>query len=320
MSACDLQRAAAVEQLKQLGTQIEVDVYFEDGEQNPVKVAKGALEKAKKEFYDVLLIDSAGRLAIDEALMNELKEVKKAVEPFETFYVADSLSGQDGVRSAEGFNTQIGIDGVILSKFDGDSKGGVALGIASQIGVPLRFIGIGEKPADLEAFIPDRIVSRLMGAGDVESLAEKVSTVIDAEKAKDLTKKIKKGQFNFNDFLEQVESIKKLGSLKNIMGMIPGMGSMANQMKDIDLDNSSEIKKIKALVNSMTPKERENPELLNNTRKRRIAAGCGMNQNEVNRIFNQFESAAKMAKKFSSKSGMKDFMNLLGQQKLNGMR
>ena len=217
MSACDLQRAAAVEQLKQLGTQIEVDVYFEDGEQNPVKVAKGALEKAKKEFYDVLLIDSAGRLAIDEALMNELKEVKKAVEPFETFYVADSLSGQDGVRSAEGFNTQIGIDGVILSKFDGDSKGGVALGIASQIGVPLRFIGIGEKPADLEAFIPDRIVSRLMGAGDVESLAEKVSTVIDAEKAKDLTKKIKKGQFNFNDFLEQVESIKKLGSLKNIM-------------------------------------------------------------------------------------------------------
>jgi signal recognition particle subunit SRP54 len=167
---------------------------------------------------------------------------------------------------------------------------------------------------------PDRIVSRLMGAGDVESLAEKVSTVIDAEKAKDLTKKIKKGQFNFNDFLEQVESIKKLGSLKNIMGMIPGMGSMANQMKDIDLDNSSEIKKIKALVNSMTPKERENPELLNNTRKRRIAAGCGMNQNEVNRIFNQFESAAKMAKKFSSKSGMKDFMNLLGQQKLNGMR
>lgn len=320
MSACDLQRAAAVEQLKQLGAQIEVDVYFEDGEQDPVKVAKGALEKAKKEFYDVLLVDSAGRLAIDEALMSELKEVKKAIEPFETFYVADSLSGQDGVRSAESFNAQIGIDGVILSKFDGDSKGGVALGIASQIGVPLRFIGMGEKPADLEPFIPDRIVSRLMGAGDVESLAEKVSTVIDAEKAKDITKKIKKGQFNFNDFLEQVESMKKLGSMKNLIGMIPGMGAMANQIKEIDLDNSAEIKKIKALVNSMTPKERENPDLLNNSRKRRIAAGCGLNQNEVNRLFKQFENAQKMAKKFSSKSGMKDLMNLLSQQKLHGMR
>ncbi len=320
MSACDLQRAAAVEQLKQLGVQIEVDVYFEEGEQNPVKVAKAALEKAKKEFYDVLLVDSAGRLAIDEALMSELRDVKKAIEPFETFYVADSLSGQDGVRSAESFNTQIGIDGVILSKFDGDSKGGVALGIASQIGVPLRFIGMGEKPADLEAFIPDRIVSRLMGAGDVESLAEKISTVVDAEKAKDITKKIKKGQFNFNDFLEQVESMKKLGSMKNLIGMIPGMGAMANQIKDIDLDNSAEIKKIKALVNSMTPKERENPELLNNTRKRRISMGCGLEQNEVNRLFKQFENAQKMAKKFSSKSGMKDLMNLMGQQQLHGMR
>lgn len=320
MSACDLQRAAAVEQLKQLGAQIEVDVYFEEGEQNPVKVAKAALEKAKKEFYDVLLVDSAGRLAIDEALMSELRDVKKAIEPFETFYVADSLSGQDGVRSAESFNAQIGIDGVILSKFDGDSKGGVALGIASQIGVPLRFIGMGEKPADLEAFIPDRIVSRLMGAGDVESLAEKISTVVDAEKAKDITKKIKKGQFNFNDFLEQVESMKKLGSMKNLIGMIPGMGAMANQIKDIDLDNSAEIKKIKALVNSMTPKERENPELLNNTRKRRISMGCGLEQNEVNRLFKQFENAQKMAKKFSSKSGMKDLMNLMGQQQLHGMR
>lgn len=320
MSACDLQRAAAVEQLKQLGAQIEVDVYFEEGEKNPVKVAKAALEKAKKEFYDVLLVDSAGRLAIDEALMSELRDVKKAIEPFETFYVADSLSGQDGVRSAESFNAQIGIDGVILSKFDGDSKGGVALGIASQIGVPLRFIGMGEKPADLEAFIPDRIVSRLMGAGDVESLAEKISTVVDAEKAKDITKKIKKGQFNFNDFLEQVESMKKLGSMKNLIGMIPGMGAMANQIKDIDLDNSAEIKKIKALVNSMTPKERENPELLNNTRKRRISMGCGLEQNEVNRLFKQFENAQKMAKKFSSKSGMKDLMNLMGQQQLHGMR
>jgi signal recognition particle subunit SRP54 len=320
MSACDLQRAAAVEQLKQLGAQIEVDVYFEEGEQDPIKVAKGALEKAKKEFYDVLLVDSAGRLAIDEALMSELKELKRAIEPFETFYVADSLSGQDGVRSAEGFNAQIGIDGVILSKFDGDSKGGVALGIASQIGVPLRFIGMGEKPADLEVFIPDRIVSRLMGAGDVESLAEKVSTVIDAKQAKDITKKIKKGQFNFNDFLEQIENMKKLGSVKNLISMIPGMGAMANQLKDVDLENSAEIKKIKALINSMTPKERENPDLLNNARKRRIAMGCGLSQNEVNRLLKQFENAQKMAKKFSSKSGIKDLINLMSQQELHGMR
>jgi signal recognition particle subunit SRP54 len=295
-----------------------VDVYAEDGNSNPVQVAKNALEKAKKELYDVLIIDSAGRLAIDNALMEELKNVKNAINPFETFYVADSMSGQDAVKTATSFNEQIGVSGVIFSKFDGDSKGGVALGVAKIVGVPLRFIGLGEKPADLEVFIPNRITSRLMGLGDVESLAEKMSTVIDEKKAKDLTQKIKKGQFNFNDFLAQTEEMKKLGSIKNLMGMMPGLSGMASQIKDIDLENSGEIKRVRAIISSMTKKERENPDLLNNSRKRRIANGAGIDQIEVNRFIKQFEQAAKFAKKFSSKSGMKDLMAMIGQQQKGG--
>lgn len=313
MAACDLQRAAAVEQLKQLGLQIEVDVYAEDGN-NAVDVAKNAKSKAISELYDILLVDSAGRLAIDEALMDELGRVKNAIDPFEIFYVADSMSGQDAVRTAASFNEKLALSGVILSKFDGDSKGGVALGIAHQIGIPLRFIGMGEKPTDLEVFLPDRVVSRLMGAGDIEGLAEKVSTVIDEKKAKEVAKKIKKGQFNFNDFLEQVEQVKKLGNLQNLIGMIPGMSGMASQIKSVDLENSSELKRIKALVHSMTPKERENPELLNNSRKKRIAVGAGLGQVEANRIFKQFEAASKLAKKMTNTKDMAAFMGQLQAQ------
>ncbi len=313
MAACDLQRAAAVEQLKQLGLQIEVDVYAEEGN-NAVEVAKNAKSKAINELYDILLVDSAGRLAIDEALMDELGRVKNAIDPFEIFYVADSMSGQDAVRTAASFNEKLALSGVILSKFDGDSKGGVALGIAHQIGIPLRFIGMGEKPTDLEVFLPDRVVSRLMGAGDIEGLAEKVSTVIDEKKAKEVAKKIKKGQFNFNDFLEQVEQVKKLGNLQNLIGMIPGMSGMASQIKSVDLENSSELKRIKALVHSMTPKERENPELLNNSRKKRIAVGAGLGQVEANRIFKQFEAASKLAKKMTNTKDMAAFMGQLQAQ------
>jgi signal recognition particle subunit SRP54 len=259
------------------------------------------------------LIDTAGRLAIDDELMNELSEVKKAANPHEIFYVADSLAGQDAVRTADTFNQKIGIDGVILTKYDGDSKGGVALGIASQIQVPLRFIGAGEKMEDLEVFLPDRIVNRLMGLGDIEGLAERTASVIDEKKAKQLTKKIKKGEFNFNDFLEQMESLKKMGSMKSIMGMIPGMGGMASALKDFDLENSGELKKIKALVSSMTMKEREDPELLNNSRKARLAKGCGLDIIDVNRILKQFKNASKMAKKFSGKQGMKDLQSMMGQ-------
>ncbi|MGD9969876.1 MAG: signal recognition particle protein [Sulfuricurvum sp.] len=313
--AADLQRLAAVEQLRQVCQSIDVELYADDETKNPVQVVQAALEHAKKLLVDVVLIDTAGRLAIDEALMDELAQVKAAANPNEIFYVADSLAGQDAVRTAATFNEKIGIDGVVLTKYDGDSKGGVALGIASQIQVPLRFIGAGEKMEDLEVFLPDRIVNRLMGLGDIEGLAEKTAAVIDEKKAKQLTKKIKKGEFNFNDFLEQMESLKKMGSMKSILGMIPGMGSMASAMKDFDLENSSELKKIKALVSSMTLKEREDPELLNNSRKTRLAKGAGLDIIEVNRILKQFKNASKMAKRFSGKKGMQDMQNLLGQMK-----
>lgn len=313
MVAGDLQRMAAVEQLRQIGEQIEVDVHADESGKNGEAIAKDALEKAKAGHYDVVLIDSAGRLAIDEELMGELASLKSAITPHEVFYVADSLTGQDAVRTAATFQEKIGIDGVVLTKFDGDTTGGVAIGLAQQIGVPLRFIGIGEKMPDLEAFIPDRIVSRLMGAGDVESLAEKVSTVIDEKKAKELNKKIKKGAFNFNDFLEQMENMKKLGSMKSILGMIPGMQNMASQLGDMDLENSKEMVQIKAMISSMTKREREEPELLNPGRKRRIAAGAGLSEQQVNRVLKQFKNASKMAKKFSGKKGMKDLQNMMGQ-------
>ncbi len=313
--AADLQRLAAVEQLRQVCASIDVELYADDATKNPVDVVKAALDHAKKVLVDVVLIDTAGRLAIDDELMGELAEVKAVANPHEIFYVADSLSGQDAVRTAAAFNEKIGIDGVILTKYDGDSKGGVALGIASQIQVPLRFIGAGEKMEDLEIFLPDRIVNRLMGLGDIEGLAERTASVIDEKKAKQLTKKIKKGEFNFNDFLEQMESLKKMGSMKSIMGMIPGMGGMASALKDFDLENSTQLKQIKALVSSMTVKEREDPELLNNSRKARLAKGCGLDIIEVNRILKQFKNASKMAKKFSGKEGMKNLQSMMGQMK-----
>lgn len=311
--AADLQRLAAVEQLRQIGEQVEVDVYAGEGT-DPVAIAKAGVARGAEGLYDVVLVDSAGRLAIDEELMDQLARVRDAVTPHEIFYVADSLTGQDAVRTATTFKEKIGIDGVLLTKFDGDATGGVAIGLSNQVGVPLRFVGTGEKMPDLEVFIPDRIVGRLLGAGDVEGLAEKVGTVIDEKQAKKITKKIKKGEFNFNDFLEQIESMKKLGSMKSIMGMIPGMGNLAGQLGDMDLDNSKELKQIKAMIHSMTPAERENPDLLTNSRKRRIATGSGLDQNQVNRALKQFKSAAKMAKKFSSKKGMQDMMSMLQQQ------
>lgn len=316
--AGDLQRLAAVEQLRQICEQIDVTLVADENK-TPQKIVKEAIIKAKKELYDVVLIDTAGRLAIDDELMDELASIKKIANPDELFYVADAMTGMDAVRTAQTFKDKIGITGVVLSKFDGDSKGGVAMGIAHQVGVPLRFIGAGEKMPDLEQFIPERIVSRLMGAGDLESLAEKTANIIDEKKAKQLSKKIKKGKFNFNDFLEQMESMKKLGSMKSIMGMIPGMGGMAKQIGDMDLENSTEMKQIKALINSMTPKEREHPELLNNTRKRRLASGAGMSQMHVNRVLKQFKNAGKMAKQLSGKGGMKQMQEMMKQAQGGGI-
>jgi signal recognition particle subunit SRP54 len=313
--ACDLQRLAAVEQLRQLCSANEIELYFEEGVSNPVGIAKNAMKVAKEGMYDVVLVDTAGRLAIDAELMNQLEAIQKEIHPDEVFYVADAMTGQDAVRSAVTFHEKITLSGVILSKYDGDGKGGVALGIAQQTNVPLRFVGIGEKVADLEHFIPERIVSRLMGEGDLETLAEKTSSIINEKQAKAMSQKIKKGQFNFNDFLEQMEQMKKLGSMKSLIGMIPGLSQMAGKLQDVDMENSVEMKRIKAMIGSMTKKEREDPELLNNSRKRRIAEGSGLSQVEVNRFLKQFGNAAKMAKKFSGKKGMQDLQNMLSQNK-----
>ena len=309
--ACDLQRLAAVEQLRQLCETNEIDLFFDLDEKNPVKIAKYALEKAKKEPYDVVLVDTAGRLAIDETLMDELKDVKNATLPHEIFYVADAMSGQDAVKTAEKFNSDLGITGVILSKFDADTKGGVALGIAKQLNIPLRFVGTGEKVMDLEGFIPERIVSRIMGEGDLATLVEKTSVIFDEKEAKRIGKKIKKGEPTFNDFISQLESVKKLGNMKNLIGMIPGLSGMANQIKDIDLENSVEIKHIKAMIDSMTPKERENPDLLNNSRKRRLATGAGISQVEVNRFLKQFTNASKSAKRFSNGKSLRNLASMV---------
>ncbi len=317
IAAADLQRLAAVEQLRQITEQIGVDLVANENAK-PEDIVKEALKKAKDELYDVLLIDTAGRLAIDDELMDELARIKNIANPDEIFYVADAMTGIDAVRTAATFKEKIGITGVILSKFDADTKGGVALGVAHQVGVPLRFIGSGEKMPDIEPFIPDRIVSRLMGAGDLEGLMERTSAVIDEKTAKKMNKKIKKGQFNFNDFLDQMEQMKKLGSMKSLISMIPGMSSVAKQIGDIDLENSKEIKQIKAMISSMTPKERENPDLLNNSRKRRIAAGAGLDQTQVNRVLKQFKNTAKIAKKLSTKGGMKQMQDMMKQMQGGG--
>lgn len=310
IAAADLQRLAAVEQLRQICTDIGVELVADESAK-PEEIVHRALKKAEDDLYDVILIDTAGRLAIDDELMDELVRVKKVANPDEIFYVADAMTGIDAVRTATTFKEKIGITGVVLSKFDGDSKGGVALGIAHQVGVPLRFIGSGEKMPDLEVFLPERITNRLMGAGDIEGLAERTASVIDEKAAKKVTAKIKKGQFNFNDFLDQMEQMKKLGSMKSLMGMIPGMGNMAKQIGDMDLENSSEMKSIKAMIGSMTKKEREDPALLNNARKRRISAGAGLDPMQVNRVLKQFKNAAKIAKKMSTKGGMKQIQEMM---------
>jgi signal recognition particle subunit SRP54 len=314
IAGADLQRMAAVEQLKQISEKIEVPLYADENEKDPVKIATEAFKKAEKELYDVLIVDTAGRLAIDDDLMDQLKNIKSAIKVDEVFYVADSLTGQDAVRTALTFNEKIGLDGVILSKYDGDSKGGVAISLAKQVGVPLRFIGLGEKMEDLEVFIPERIVGRLIGEGDIKSLMEKSSLVIDNQKAKKLNKKIKKGEFNFNDFLEQLDAFKKIGSLKSIIGMIPGMSQFSGAIKDMDFDNSNEMKQIRALIGSMTQKEKEQPSLLNPSRKRRLAKGSGLTEPQVNKILKQFKNASKMAKKFS---GKKNPMNELTKMMKN---
>lgn len=325
--SCDLQRLAAVEQLRQLAQEIEVDFFngklgdFGDSSNaNILRIAQDSVKYGESKLYDIVIIDTAGRLAIDKDLMSELQAIKSAIKAHESFYVLDSLSGQDAVRSADTFNKEIGLSGVILSKFDSDTKGGIALSVAKQINVPIRFIGSGEKMADLDIFLPERIVGRLMGAGDVAGFIEKTTAVVDEKEAKAITKKIKKGTFTFTDFLAQLENIKKMGSMKSLISMMPGLGAMGDALKNVDIDNSREIKVIKAMVNSMTPKERENPDILNGSRRKRIALGAGLEVSDINRALKQFDMAAKMAKQMTSPNGVKNIMNMIQGANLNKMR
>lgn len=292
LAACDTFRPAAVEQLRVLGEQIGVTVYSEDGEKNPVTIAKNAIKKAKSEGFSVLIVDTAGRLAVDDELMNEISELKEAVKPTETLFVVDAMTGQDAVETAKTFNDRLGFDGVVLTKMDGDTRGGAALSIKAVVNKPIKFISSGEKPEALDIFYPERIADRILGMGDVVSLVEKAQEQFDEKQARELKKKLAKDRFTLMDFYNQIQQVKKMGNIKDLAGMIPGMGKA---LKDVDLDNSS-FKSVEAIILSMTPTERENPDMLNGSRRKRIADGSGTSIQDVNRLLKQFESTKKLMK------------------------
>ena len=306
--ACDIYRPAAIEQLKVLGEQINVPVYFEEDSKDPVKIAKNAIKQAKKDGQNLVIIDTAGRLAIDEEMMNEIAAVKKAVEPHETLFVVDSMTGQDAVNTAKEFNNRLDFEGVVLTKLDGDTRGGAALSIRSVVNKPIKFIGSGEKMEAIDVFHPDRMADRILGMGDVVSLVEKAQEQYNQEEARKLSKKIAKNQFDYNDFLSQIAKIKKMGNIKDLAGMIPGMGKM---MKNIDVDDDA-FKGIEAIIQSMTPEERENPSVMNGSRRKRIALGSGNNIQEVNRLIKQFDETKKMMKMMKDGKGMAGLMNRMG--------
>ena len=296
--ACDVYRPAAIEQLKVVGAKAGVEV-FEMGQINPVKITQEALKYAKDHGNDTVIIDTAGRLHIDEALMNELKEVKAAVKPHEIMLVVDAMTGQDAVNVGKSFNEALGIDGVILTKLDGDTRGGAALSVRAVTGKPIKFVGTGEKQEDLEPFYPSRMASRILGMGDVLSLIEKAEQNLDEKNALELQQKLKTSTFDFNDLLAQFQQMRKMGPLKNLIGMIPGM---SQQLGDVEIDDRM-IDRIEAIIYSMTPREREKPDLLNASRKRRIAAGSGMKVEDVNRLVKQIEMMQKMFKQMGGKGG-----------------
>jgi len=310
MVACDVYRPAAIEQLKVLGQEIGVDVYTEIENKNPVEIAKNALKKAHESSYDVVLVDTAGRLAIDKQMMEEISNIKKAINPHDTLFVVDSMTGQDAVNTAKSFNDQLNFDGVILTKLDGDTRGGAALTIRSIVTKPIKFVGIGEKMDALDVFHPSRMADRILGMGDIVSLVERAQEQFDEEEAKKLQKKIAKNQFNFNDFLNQIKQIKKMGNVKDLMGMIPGMGKA---LKNVDIDDDA-FKGIEAIIYSMTPAERENPKVIDGSRRRRIAAGAGTEVREVNQLLKQFAETSKMMKMMSGGGG-KNMMNMMNKMK-----
>jgi signal recognition particle subunit SRP54 len=303
--ACDVYRPAAIEQLKVLGEQIGVPVYSEEGSKDPVKIAKNAIKQAKKDGQDLVIVDTAGRLAIDEEMMNEIAAVNKAIDPHETLFVVDSMTGQDAVNTAKEFNDRLNFDGVVLTKLDGDTRGGAALSIRSIVNKPIKFIGSGEKMEALDIFHPERMADRILGMGDIVSLVEKAQEQFDQEEARKLSKKIAKNQFDFDDFLSQIGQIKKMGNIKDLAGMIPGMGKM---MKNVDVDDDA-FKGIEAIIKSMTPTEKTEPKIINGSRRKRIALGSGTDIQEVNRLIKQFEETKKMMKMMKDGKGMAGLMS-----------
>ncbi len=298
--ACDVYRPAAIDQLTVLAEQVGASVYKEPESKNPVQIALNALQHAKTHGFDAVIVDTAGRLAVDEEMMDEISKIKTAIQPHETLFVVDSMTGQDAVNTAKTFNDVINYDGVVLTKLDGDTRGGAALSIKYTVGKPIKFVSMGEKMDTLDVFFPDRMAQRILGMGDIVSLVEKAQEQFDEEEAKRLEKKIRKNKFDFNDFLSQINQIRKMGDLKSLIGMIPGMGKA---LKDVDIDNSA-FNKVEAIIFSMTPQERENPELLNMSRKLRISKGCGQNLNEINAFIKQFDQMRKMMHKFSKMPGI----------------
>ena len=301
--ACDVYRPAAIEQLKTIAEQIEVPVYSEPDSKDPVAIALHAIDHAKQNGYDLVIVDTAGRLAVDEAMMVEIKAIKDAIHPNETLFVVDSMTGQDAVNTAKAFNERLDFDGVVLTKLDGDTRGGAALSIRAVVDKPIKFVGTGEKMEALDVFHPERMADRILGMGDVVSLVERAQEQYDEEEARKLQKKIMKNKFDFNDFYNQIQQIKKMGNLKDLAGMIPGVGKA---IKDVDIDDDA-FKSIEAIIQSMTPKERTNPEILNTSRRQRIAKGSGTNIQEVNRLIKQFDQTRKMMKMVTG-AGMKGMM------------
>ena len=297
--ACDVYRPAAIDQLVVLGEQIDVPVFSDREEKNPVKIAQTAIKQAKQQNNDVVIIDTAGRLAVDEVLMKEISDIHHTVKPDETLFVVDAMTGQDAVNTAKAFHDTLNFEGVILTKLDGDTRGGAALSIKSVVKKPIKFIGTGEKMEALDVFYPERMADRILGMGDVVSLVERAQEQFDQEEARKINKKIAKNQFGFDDFLSQIQQVKKMGNMKDLMGMIPGANKM---MGDVDFDNDS-FKHIEAMIGSMTPKERTQPELLNYSRKNRIAKGSGRDINEVNQLIKQFDQMSKMMKMMQGGKG-----------------
>ena len=290
--AGDVYRPAAIDQLKVLGQQVEVEVYSEDGNKNPVEIAQHAIEHAKAQSKNVVIIDTAGRLAVDEEMMNEIAKIKETVNPHETLFVVDAMTGQDAVNTAKAFNDRLDFDGVVLTKLDGDTRGGAALTIRTVVEKPIKFVGIGEKMDALDVFYPKRMADRILGMGDIVSLVERAQEQFDEEEARKLQRKLAKNEFNYNDFLKQIQQIKKMGNIKDLASMLPGVG---RALKDVDIDNSS-FKNVEAIIQSMTPFEKEHPEVLNGSRRNRIASGSGTSIAEVNRLIKQFEQTKKVMK------------------------